>query len=234
MALKWVMPHIRRKQVNRCTSNHINLILFTENSALPHEFLHDMVLDPRQLRFQCYIALLSGTAAPQQLQAWITTTNTIIYNMLSELAGRQTIKHTWTQPQPPQCWLLSIPYLHAGKDTAPSDVLPAPIPVLSSSTGFCGESSGMHFGPGRLESFEGKQHNSTWARDSISRERMLHQTLPSNEPNQVVQSQKLTSTVCTQLSQLVTPKANPGLQQEASSQDQVRQGLISCPPHPKA
>lgn len=47
MALKRVVAHIRGKQVNSCTSKHLHLILFRENSALPHEFLHDMVLDPR-------------------------------------------------------------------------------------------------------------------------------------------------------------------------------------------
>lgn len=49
-----------------CTLNHVNLTLLTENSFLPHESLHDRVLDPKQSRFQCCIVLPSGTAAPQQ------------------------------------------------------------------------------------------------------------------------------------------------------------------------
>lgn len=103
MASEQVTAHIRRKWFNRSTSKHVNLIY----SALPHEFLHGMVLDPRQLRFQCYIVVPSGTAALQQLQAW-KTTDTMICSMLPELTGSQAVKHTWKQPEPPQCWLLSM------------------------------------------------------------------------------------------------------------------------------
>lgn len=122
MALEWVIAHIRRKWFNRSTSKHVNLILVTKNSALPHEFLHDMVLDPRQLRFQCYIVVPSGTAALQQLQAWKTTTDTMICSMLPELAGSPAIKHTWKDPEPPTTGYWVQPTV-CSKDAAPAMLL---------------------------------------------------------------------------------------------------------------
>lgn len=139
MALEWVIAHIRRKWFNRSTSKHVNLILVTKNSALPHEFLHDMVLDPRQLRFQCYIVVPSGTAALQQLQAWKTTTDTMICSMLTRISRQPSNKTHLKRSRATHYWLLSATHC-VQQGRSPSNAPPKHKPVLPCSKGFCGES----------------------------------------------------------------------------------------------